>query len=92
MLAIDGSAFYYATSPEFLREALDRPAGLEQNPDFQRLLTALGPEGNGVSYITPRFFTQLREFAPLNQQTPPPAQEYLRRLPAGARARPPACR
>jgi hypothetical protein len=71
VLAVDGSSFYLATSPEFLREALDRPAGLEQNPDFQRLLAALGPTGNGVSYVTPRFFSQLRELAPLNQLTLP---------------------
>ena len=71
ILAVDGAAFYLATSPEFLREALDRPAGLEQNPDFQRMLAVLGPTGNGVSYATPRLFSQLREFAPLNQMTLP---------------------
>jgi hypothetical protein len=77
VLAVDGSALYAATSPEFLREALDRQAGLEQNPDFQRLLAELGPTGNGLSYVTPRFFTQLRELVPLNQQSLPPIKNAL---------------
>ena len=77
VLAVDGSALYAATSPEFLREALDRQAGLEQNPDFQRMLADLGPTGNGLSYVTPRFFTQLRELVPLNQQSLPPIKNAL---------------
>jgi hypothetical protein len=68
VLVVDGSALYIATSAAFLRESLDRTTGLEQNPDFQRLLAVLGPDGNGVSYVTPRFFSQLRELTPLNAQ------------------------
>ena len=66
VIMVDGTALYVATSPAFLDECLERTSGLDQNPEFQRLLAELGPEGNAVSYVTPRFFEECRRLADLN--------------------------
>jgi hypothetical protein len=77
VLAVEGTTFYAATSPEFLRESLDRQSGLDQNPDFQRLLALLGPTGNGLGYVTPRFFSRFRDLGDLNAQAPLPVRNMF---------------
>jgi hypothetical protein len=68
VLAVDGKAFYAATSEAFLHECLKRSAGLETNPEFAAGLAALGPEGNGATWVTPRFFAKMRAMAAANPQ------------------------
>lgn len=77
VVAVEGSSLYAATSTAFLRECLDRQSGIEQNPDFQRLLADLGPTGNAVSFVTPRFFSALRATADLNREAPAPFRNLL---------------
>jgi hypothetical protein len=86
VFAVDGSTFYAATSPGFLRECLDRQSGLDQNPDFQRLLTSLGSTGDELFYVTPRFFARLRQIGDLNAGAPAAMKSAL----AGFSRLPPA--
>ena len=71
VLAVEGSALYAATTREFLLECVQRQAGLDQNPDFQRALAAVGPEGNGLAYCSPRLFNRLRQLDELNPDASP---------------------
>jgi hypothetical protein len=71
VLAVDGKTFYAATSGAFLSECLKRTAGLETNADFAGGLAALGPDGNGLTWITPRFFARIREIGDMNPQAAP---------------------
>jgi type IV pilus assembly protein PilA len=66
VLAVDGKTFYAATSAAFLRECLARTAGLETNPEFSAGLATLGPDGNGITWISQRFFSRIREMGALN--------------------------
>jgi type IV pilus assembly protein PilA len=66
VLAVQGKAFFAATSPEFLQECLHRTEGIETNPEFATGLAALGPEGNGLTWVSQRFFGRLREIGSLN--------------------------
>lgn len=77
IVAIDGKALYLATSPEFLHECLKRTDGLDKNPEFVAALAALGPEGNGLTWVTPRFFSRLRELPDLNQDAAPQVKKIL---------------
>ena len=82
VLAVDGAALYVATTREFLLECLQRQAGLDQNPDFQRALAAVGPEGNGLAYCSPRFFTRLRQLDDLNPDASPQLKRTLKMIAA----------
>jgi type IV pilus assembly protein PilA len=66
VLAVQGKAFFAATSPEFLQECLHRTEGIETNPEFASGLAALGPEGNGLTWVSQRFFGRLRDIGSLN--------------------------
>jgi len=68
--SVDGSSLYLATSAAFLDACLARQSGLDQNPDFQRMLAALGTTGNSLSYVTPRLFQQIRKVVDLNPAAP----------------------
>jgi len=61
VFAIDGTAVVLANNRMFLNECLSRVSGLDEQADFKAALALTGHEGNGVSYVTPRFFDQLRE-------------------------------
>ena len=71
-LAVDGGALYVATTRAFLLECVQRQSGLDQNPDFQRAVAAVGAEGNGLSYCSPRLFARLRQLEQLNPNAAPP--------------------
>jgi hypothetical protein len=60
VVAVDGTAFYFATSEAFLRECLDRKSGLPQAPDFKNALAVTAAEGNSIVYASPRLFTSLQ--------------------------------
>jgi type IV pilus assembly protein PilA len=68
VVAVDGATLYFATTGEFLHECLARTSGLDANPEFVAALAALGPEGNGLTWVTPRFFARFKELATMNAQ------------------------
>lgn len=70
-LVVSGKTFYATTSVEFLKECLARKQGLDANPEFASGLAALGPEGNGISYLSQRFFSKLRGLGTLNPDATP---------------------
>jgi len=80
VIALEGSALYLATSPEFLFECTHRQTGLDQNPDFQKALAQLGPEGNGVGFVSPRLFSRLRQVDQLNPNLAPEMKRLLKML------------
>ena len=77
VLAIDGAALYVATTRAFLLECVQRQTGLDQNPDFQHALAAVGPEGNGLTYCSPRLFARLRQLDELNPNAAPQVKRTL---------------
>jgi type IV pilus assembly protein PilA len=66
VLAVDGKTFYATSSLAFLKECLSRKAGMDTNPEFASGLAALGPQGNGLTWISPRFYETLRSIGTLN--------------------------
>ncbi|HEX3730028.1 MAG TPA: energy transducer TonB [Opitutaceae bacterium] len=65
-IMIEGEELYFTTDSDFLEQCLSHQAGLEANPDFQRLLAELGPGGNSVNYIAANFVEKLRSLPSLN--------------------------
>ncbi|HEY8991967.1 MAG TPA: hypothetical protein VIM46_08320 [Luteolibacter sp.] len=68
VIAVDGAALYIASDAAFLKASLARTGGLAQAPEFRAALAELGEKGNGVTYVSPRLFTQLRRLKTLNPQ------------------------
>ncbi|HMD59833.1 MAG TPA: hypothetical protein VKG78_00285 [Opitutaceae bacterium] len=77
VFAVDGKALYAATSADFLRECLKRSEGLDTNPAFVAGLAALGPEGNGLTWVAPRFFSRLKELSAINAQSSADVRKLL---------------
>ena len=68
VLAVEGTALYVASDSAFLKDALARKDGLAQLPAFREALVELGATGNGVTYLSPRLFSQLQRVKALNPQ------------------------
>jgi len=77
VLAVDGKTLYAASSAEFLHECLQRKDGLDTNASFSSALAALGPEGNGVTWISPRFVSRLRGLGAINAQLNPQVKKIF---------------
>lgn len=77
ILAADGNALYAATSPEFLHECMSRTDGLDKNPDFNAAVAQLGPTGNGLTWVTPRFFSRIKALPEINQEASPQAKKLM---------------
>jgi type II secretory pathway pseudopilin PulG len=77
VLAVDGKTLYAASSAEFLHECLQRKDGLDTNASFSSALAALGPEGNGLTWISPRFVSRLRGLGAINPQVNPQAKRVF---------------
>lgn len=73
-LVIDGTQLYFTTSLDFLKECRELKSGLEQAPEFQKALAQVGKEGNGLTYVSPKFFDQIRRIESLNPNLPPDAK------------------
>jgi hypothetical protein len=71
VLEVDGKTLYAATSADFLHECLDRQTGLDTNPQFAAGLASLGPEGNGLTWVSPRFFSRLKDIGSMNSDASP---------------------
>jgi type IV pilus assembly protein PilA len=65
-IVIDGTMLYVTTSLAFMHECRERKTGLAQSAEFQKALAQLGTEGNGLTYVSPRFFARMREVETLN--------------------------
>jgi len=70
VVVADGNTLYVATSLPFLKECRAGQKPLAQDPAFQKALAAVGTEGNGVAYVSPRFFDEIRKFESLNPNLP----------------------
>lgn len=77
VIVLDGSTLYAASSPAFLEECLQHPAGLEQAADFQEAIAHVGRTGNGLTYVSPRFFSRLRDLERLNPELPADKKQVL---------------
>ena len=80
VFAVEGSTLFLATRRDFLLACHQRQMGLDQNPDFQRALAAVGPEGNGLGYVSPRFFARLRQLNDMNPDARPEAKRILKMI------------
>jgi len=77
VIAIEGKALYLATSIAFLKECRNQKSGLDQNPAYQRALAQVGRDGNGVAYVSPRFFARVRQLDAINPNAAPEAKRVL---------------
>lgn len=71
LIAIEGDALYVATSRDFYDTCRGTGARLAQNPLVTAALDRLGREGNGLSYVSPRFFARLHQLPELNRTAAP---------------------
>lgn len=89
IFVIDGSTLLIATSETFFNECRHPKKGLAQEPEFQQALARVGKEGNGLGYISPRFFARLHQIDALNPQLPAEMKRsllmVLNKLPAADR-------
>jgi type IV pilus assembly protein PilA len=74
VIVIDGSTLYFSTSLAFLKECREQKTGLAQTEEFKKALAHVGNEGNGLSYVSPRLFQQVRRIEKLNPNIPPEAK------------------
>jgi len=90
VFAVEGPTLYFATTKEFLTECHQRLRGLEQDPDVQRGLAAMGRAGNGLTYVSPRLFPRLRQLSVLNRGVSPQVKSVIdaiaQQVPAGHQA------
>ena len=70
-LAVEGAAIYVASDAAFLKASLARTDGLSELPTFRAALAELGDKGNGITYVNPRLFDQLRRLKTLNPEMSP---------------------
>lgn len=68
VLAVADGVLYLASDAGFLKDSLARADNLAQVPAFREALAELGETGNGVTYVSPRLFAQLRRLKELNPQ------------------------
>ena len=57
----EDGAFVIGSTRAFALECLGRKGGLDGDATFKTALASVGPEGNGLTYVTPRFFAELRK-------------------------------
>lgn len=77
VLVVDGSNLYFSTTLAFHDECRSQKAGLADDPEFKRALAHVGTEGNGLNYVTPRFFDELRKIETLNPNLPEEAKSKM---------------
>jgi type IV pilus assembly protein PilA len=83
---VDGSTLFITSARAFLAECRTQKTGLAQTAEFQQALAHVGNEGNGLVYVSPRMFEQLRRIETLNPNLPEQTKATLRfvlsRIPA----------
>ncbi len=73
----DGNTLYVATTWHFFDECHGMKGGLAQTPEFRRAIAPVGAEGNGITYVHPRFFDGLRRIDSLNPSLPPQVKSVV---------------
>lgn len=76
-IVIDGNQLFITTSAAFLKECREQKSGLAQTPAFQRALAQVGAENNGITYVSPALFEQMRTIEKLNPNLPEQAKATL---------------
>jgi type IV pilus assembly protein PilA len=76
-IVIDGSTLYLTTSLAFLNECREQKSGLAQVAEFKNAVAQLGAENNGLTYISPRVFSRIRDLEKLNPNLPPQAKSVI---------------
>ena len=62
VLMFEDGAFVVASNRAFARTCLGRTSGgLDAQPEFRAALASVGAEGNGLCYVTPRVFDEVRK-------------------------------
>jgi hypothetical protein len=78
VLLFEGDTFVVASSRAFAFECLSRSAGgLSDQADFKAALSSVGHEGNGLTYVTPRFFGEMRAALAVIAQMQPQAMSAI---------------
>lgn len=77
LIAIEGDALYLVTSRDFYDTCRGPGPRLATDTAFAAALARLGPTGNGLSYISPRFFTRLHQLPELNRTGDPEMSRVL---------------
>lgn len=84
-IVIDGGQLYVTSSIQFYRDCRSRTTGLADAPDFKKAMERFGNEGNGLSYVSPKLFEQLRSIERLNPELPAESKPiialFLNKLP-----------
>jgi type IV pilus assembly protein PilA len=80
VIVLDGSTFYFATSPAFLDECLNNQTSLAQTPAFEQALAQVSQTGNGLLYASPRLFSRLHDLEQLNPQLPQQNMQVLKMM------------
>jgi type IV pilus assembly protein PilA len=70
VVAVEGSTLFFATTTDFLNECRAQKTNLGQDAEFKKALAQVGTEGNGIGFVSPRFFRRLREIESLNPKMP----------------------
>ena len=76
-VVVDGSTLYLTTSIGFLNECREQKSGLANVDQFKNAVAQLGAENNGLTYISPRLFTRMREIEKLNPNLPAQSKSVL---------------
>jgi type IV pilus assembly protein PilA len=77
VLVVDGTTLYFATNESYLRECRQHAASLADRAEFKTALAQAGKEGNGLVYVSPHFFTRLRDLETINADAPPAMKDTL---------------
>ncbi len=77
VIAVKGTTLYFAATAAFLGECLGNTPRLADTDAFKQALAPLGREGNGLTYVAPRFFTTMRKVAALNPNAPEEAKNVM---------------
>jgi type IV pilus assembly protein PilA len=80
VLVVDGTTLYFATHEKFLRECRQHATSLADRAEFKTALDKAGKEGNGLVYLSPHFFTRLRDLETINADAPPALKDTLHSL------------
>lgn len=77
VLVVDGNTLFFATNEAFLRECQQHATPLADRPEFKAALDKSGKEGNGLVYLSPHFFSRLRDLETINADAAPAMKESL---------------
>lgn len=89
VLVADGNTLHLATSLDFFDECTKQQAGLADDAAFKAALGSVGGQGNALTYVSPKFFSDLRTLLKSLPNIPPEGQQAVnalaQKLPSGTR-------